>query len=130
MKSRDINNLCLEGNLAGDCVTKPIGDSVLAKFRLCVSNGEKRTTYIDCEWWNPTRAVDYLKRGKKVFITGRLLENEWEDKDTGKKRQKHFVGVNELELRLNPVRREDSEEEVSENETPALAGGDIKDVPW
>lgn len=130
MKSRDINLIGLEGNLAADCTTKPIGDSVLAKFRLCVSNGEKRTTYIDCEWWNPSGAVEYLKRGKRVFINGRLLQDEWEDKDTGIKRQKHFVGIKELELRANLLRKEDDKDEGGSDESPPLAGGDIKDVPW
>lgn len=101
MKSRDINTLVIEGNLAADCITKQIGDSNLAKFRLCSSNGEKKTTYIDCEWWKPSGAIEYLRKGKRVAIIGRLLQDEWEDKDTGVKRQKHFVGVERLELRPN-----------------------------
>lgn len=130
MKARDINLISAEGNLAGDCVSKRIGDSVLAKWRLCVSNGDRPTTYIDCEWWNPSGAVEYLKRGKKVYVSGRLLQNNWEDKDTGAKQHKYFIGVRDLELRLNSVRREDGENEASVEEEIVLSGGDMKDVPF
>lgn len=126
MKARDINLLAAEGNLAADCVTKTIGDSVLVKFRLCVSNGDRPTTYIDCEWWNPNGAVEYLKRGKKVHVIGRLLQNDWEDKDTKTMQHKHFIGVRELELRLSAVKRD---EDATKEEEPVLAG-DIKDVPF
>ena len=64
MKSRDINALLAEGNLAADCIIKQIGDSKLAKFRICISNGEKKTTYIDCDWWDPSGAIEFLKKGK------------------------------------------------------------------
>jgi len=126
MKTRDINSVGLEGNLAGDCLTKTIGDSVLAKFRLCVSNGERPTTYIDCEWWNPSGAVKYLKRGKKVYISGRLLQNNWEDKDTGSNQHKYFISVRDLELRLNAVRRDDDKEDVS-NEDAQSSDSDIQE---
>lgn len=132
MKTRDINLMSAEGNLAGDCITKTIGDSLLAKFRLCVTNGERPTTYIDCEWWNPSGAVKYLKRGKKVYISGRLLQNNWED--NGAKQHKYFIGVRDLELRLNAVRRDDedvSNENAQSSDSDILdALGSIGDVPF
>ena len=84
---------------------------------------------LDCEWWNPSGAVEYLKRGKKVYISGKLLQNNWEDKDTGAKQHKYFISVKELELRLNAIRRDDDKEDVSDEDTPS-SDGDIKDVPF
>lgn len=127
MKSRDISGFFAEGNLASDSVTKQIGDSKLTKFRICISNGEKRTTYIDCDWWNPNGAVEFLRKGKKVFITGRLFQDEWEDKDTSVKQQKFFIGVERLELRsnANPVKNENSD-----NELNVSSSGNTEELPF
>lgn len=128
MKSRDISGFFAEGNLAADSTTKQIGDSKLTKFRICISNGEKRTTYVDCDWWNPNGAVEFLRKGKKVFITGRLFQDEWEDKDTGAKQQKFFIGVERLELRsnANPTKNEI----VNSEETNVSSSGSVEDLPF
>lgn len=51
--------------------------------------GEKReeVTFIDLEAWGRTAEVigEYFKKGKPIFIDGRLKLDQWDDKTTGKK---------------------------------------------
>jgi single-strand DNA-binding protein len=87
-----------DGNLVKDCEEKETKNgNKLVKFRLAIKNGEKQTTFIDCEWWNPSGAVQYLKSGKEVQIAGQLSFEEWESKN-GEKRSKHLINVQNLRL--------------------------------
>ena len=56
------------------------------------ANDETReeTTFVDCEAWGRTAAVmgQYLRKGRPVFIEGRLKLDQWEDKNTGQRRSK------------------------------------------
>jgi single-strand DNA-binding protein len=49
---------------------------------------------------------DYVKKGSKVFVEGKLQTRSWEDKDTGKKAYRTEIIVNRLGL-LDP--REDGD---------------------
>jgi single-strand DNA-binding protein len=55
-------------------------------------SGERRedTTYVDVELWGRQAelAGEYLKKGREVFIEGRLKLETWDDKQTGQKRSK------------------------------------------
>ncbi len=55
-------------------------------------NGEKReeTTFVDVTLWGRTAEIagEYLKKGRPVFIEGRLQLDTWDDKQTGQKRSK------------------------------------------
>ena len=98
-KHKDTNVIVVEGNLVKDVEVKNIKEKNLAKFRIASQNGDKDTTFIDCEWWNPNGAVEYLLKGKKVAITGRLMQSNWKDKETGGSRSSVFVAVHTLDLR-------------------------------
>lgn len=101
MSGDNFNCIVIEGNLSKDAEIKDIKGSKLAKFRICSSSRNEKTIYIDCEWWDPTRAVDYLTKGKKVIARGSLVVDEWEDKNTREKNSRLFVRVDHLELRSN-----------------------------
>ena len=62
-------------------------------------NGEKReeVTFVDVTFWGRTaeNAGQYLKKGRPVFIEGRLQLDSWDDKQSGQKRSKLKV-VGEL----------------------------------
>ncbi|MDQ6654581.1 MAG: single-stranded DNA-binding protein, partial [Verrucomicrobiota bacterium] len=62
-------------------------------------NGEKReeVTFVDVTFWGRTaeNAGQYLKKGRPVFVEGRLQLDSWDDKQSGQKRSKLKV-VGEL----------------------------------
>ena len=64
--------------------------------------GEKReeTTYVDVELWGRQAEIagEYLRKGRPVYIEGRLKLDTWDDKQTGQKRSKMRVVGEALQL--------------------------------
>lgn len=97
----NLNKVMLIGTLTRDPEVKftPKGTAVadvgIAINHPFTANGEKReeTTFVDVELWGKTAelAGEYLKKGKPVFIEGRLKLETWDDKTTGQKRSKMKV---------------------------------------
>src|ERR1700740_674708 len=93
------NKVILLGNLTRDPEVRytPKGSAVCA---LCLAvnrvytldNGEKReeVTYVDVTLWSRLAEIagEYLKKGRPVFIEGRLQLDTWDDKQSGQKRSK------------------------------------------
>jgi single-strand DNA-binding protein len=67
-----------------------LGIAVNRQYTL--ENGEKReeVTFVDVTFWGRTAEVagEYLKKGRPVFIEGRLQLDTWDDKQSGQKRSK------------------------------------------
>jgi single-strand DNA-binding protein len=97
-----LNKVMLIGNLTRDPELKytPKGTAI-AEIGLAVNRsyttdtGEKReeVTFVDVELWGRQAelAGEYLKKGRPVFIEGRLKLDTWDDKQTGQKRSKMRV---------------------------------------
>jgi single-strand DNA-binding protein len=100
------NKVMLLGNCTRDPEVKytPKGTAVtdlgLAVNRTYTTDsGEKReeTTFVDVTLWGRQAEVagQYLKKGRPVFIEGRLQLDTWDDKQSGQKRSKlRVVGEN------------------------------------
>src|ERR1700704_3518058 len=100
------NKVILLGNLTRDPEIRytPKGSAVcdlgLAVNRqYTLENGEKReeVTYVDVVLWARLAeiAAEYLKKGRPVFIEGRLQLDTWDDKQSGQKRSKlRVIGEN------------------------------------
>jgi single-strand DNA-binding protein len=99
-----MTNLTLVGNLTNTPdPARQAGGSKVVTIRVASNTGfgqNKRTMYIDCDLWGDRfdGVVQYLQTGKKVFIAGELLQDDWTDKETGAKRSKHKVRVSNLQL--------------------------------
>src|ERR1700694_3636177 len=93
------NKVILLGNLTRDPEVRytPKGTAV-AELGMAVNrvytaeNGEKREepTFVDVTLWGRTAEIagEYLKKGRPVFIEGRLQLDTWDDKQSGQKRSK------------------------------------------
>ena len=103
------NKVILLGNLTRDPEVRytPKGTAVtelgLAVNRVYTAeNGEKReeTTFVDVTLWGRTAEIagEYLKKGRPVFIEGRLQLDTWDDKQSGQKRSKLKVVGEGLQL--------------------------------
>lgn len=79
------------GNLVADPEIKytPKG-SAKAEIRLACDTGKDKTTFVDVVMWEKDAelAAQYLKKGRKVYMDCRVHMDEWEDKETGKKKSK------------------------------------------
>ncbi|MFG0331465.1 MAG: single-stranded DNA-binding protein [Phycisphaerales bacterium] len=99
------NKVLLMGNLTRDVELRftpnnqPVANIGLAvNRRYTTSSGEKReeTTFVDCEAWGRTAEVmnQYLRKGRPVFIEGRLKLDTWQDKDGGNRSKLRVVVEN------------------------------------
>src|ERR1700730_8952381 len=103
------NKVILLGNLTRDPEVRytPKGSAVcdlgLAVNRnYTLDNGEKReeVTFVDVVLWARLAEIagEYLKKGRPVFIEGRLQMDSWDDKQTGQKRTKIRVVGETMQL--------------------------------
>src|ERR1700721_1876952 len=105
----NINRVLLIGNLTRDPEVRytPKGTAVteigLAVNRIYSGeDGEKKeeTTFVDVTLWARQAEIagQYLKKGRPVFIEGRLQLDTWDDKQTGQKRSRLRVVAENLQL--------------------------------
>lgn len=106
---KSVNKVILVGNLGKDPEIKytPSGSAV-AKFSIATSYRykDKNEQWQDqTEWHNVVAwarlaeiAGEYLKKGSKVYVEGRLQTRSWDDKNTNQKRYITEVVVNDLVL--------------------------------
>jgi single-strand DNA-binding protein len=104
-----LNKVMLIGNVTRDPEIKytPKGSAV-ADLGLAINrsytnqSGEKveEVTYVDVELWGRLAEIagEYAKKGRPVFIEGRLRIDSWEDKQSGQKRNRLKVVGEGLQL--------------------------------
>jgi single-strand DNA-binding protein len=107
--SKSVNKVIIIGNLGKDPEVKytPSGTAV-ANFTVALSERFKdkggewqdRTEWVNVVAWQRTAEIagEYLKKGSKVYIEGRLQTRSWDDKTTGQKKYMTEVVVNDLVL--------------------------------
>jgi single-strand DNA-binding protein len=105
----NLNKVMLMGNLTRDPEIKytPKGTAV-ADISLAINRvwkndaGQKQedTTFVEVELWGRQAEIagEYLKKGRPVYIEGRLKLDTWDDKQTGQKRSKMRVVGETLQL--------------------------------
>lgn len=91
--ARSINQVILMGRLTRDpeMRTTASGKSVTS-FSLAVDRGgqDDQADFFDITAWEKTGELvaQYLSKGRRCLVQGRLRQDSWDDKDTGKKRSK------------------------------------------
>jgi len=105
----NLNRVLLIGNLTRDPELRytpkgtPVTEIGLAVNRIFSGeDGEKKeeTTFVDVTLWARQAEIagQYLKKGRPVFIEGRLQLDTWDDKQTGQKRSRLRVVAENLQL--------------------------------
>ena len=103
------NQVMLMGNITRDPQLKQLpSQTVVAEFGLAVnrryrtSDGEEReeTCFVDCSAYGKQAEVlaEYAGKGKPLFVQGRLKYDTWEDKQSGAKRSKLSVVVENFQF--------------------------------
>src|SRR3954465_13432673 len=108
--AKSVNKVILIGTLGKDPELKytPQGTAV-TKFSMATNENFKdkqsgewkeRTEWHNIVCWQRTAevAAEYLKKGRKVYIEGRLTTRSWDDKETGQKKYMTEVVANDLVL--------------------------------
>ena len=104
---RGFSKAIITGNLTRDPELRstPNGASVCS-FSVAVnrvyrdSNGEQKedVSFIDCSAWGKLGEMigQYAKKGSGVLVSGRLSQRTWEDKNTGQKRSRVEIVVEDF----------------------------------
>ena len=98
------NRVFLIGNLTRDPELRytpqgtPVADLPLAVNTARGGRGTEKkeeVLFIDCVVWDrqAETCCEYLKKGRPVLVEGRLVEDSWQDKETGEKRRRTKVMV-------------------------------------
>ena len=105
----NLNRVLLIGNLTRDPEVRytPKGTAV-ADIGIAVNriysgdDGERKeeVTFVDVTLWARQAEVaqEYLKKGRQVFIEGRLQLDTWDDKQTGQKRSRLRVVAENMQM--------------------------------
>jgi len=105
----NVNKVILIGNVTRDPEVKftskgsavtDIGLAINRNYTL--DNGDKReeTTFVDVELWGRLAEIagEYAKKGRPIYIEGRLRMDTWDDKASGQKRSRMKVVGENLQL--------------------------------
>lgn len=134
---KSVNKVILLGNVGKDPEIRSTGGGTLvASFTVATSDRAKNASgeRVDrTEWHNlvaygRTAEVirDYVRKGSKLYVEGKIQTRSWEDKNSGEKKYRTEIIVNELALlsgkdpdnRASSVRKEPTEIEEEDPDIP------------
>ncbi|HKE31361.1 MAG TPA: single-stranded DNA-binding protein [Candidatus Angelobacter sp.] len=106
---KSVNKVILIGNLGKDPEIKYTPSGVpVAKFSLATNERYKdksgewqdRTEWHNIVAWQRLAEIvgEYVKKGSKIYIEGRLQTSSWEDKQSGEKKYRTEIVANDLVL--------------------------------
>jgi single-strand DNA-binding protein len=106
--AKGVNKVFLLGNVGKDPeIRSTAGGMTIASFTLATADRKKEgANWVDStEWHNivcfqRTAEIvrDYVKKGSQILVEGKITNRSWDDKETGQKRYKTEILVNELTL--------------------------------
>jgi single-strand DNA-binding protein len=111
--AKGVNKVFLLGNVGKDPeIRTTAGGMNIATFSLATA---ERTKGQDGQWTDKTEwhnivcfqrtaeiVRDYVKKGSQVFVEGRITNRSWDDKESGQKKYRTEILVNELTLLGKP----------------------------
>ncbi len=107
--AKGVNKVFLLGNVGKDPEMRATqGGMVIAQITLATADRQKDQTgnWVDkTEWHNlvcfsRTAEIvrDYVKKGTQLYIEGKIQTRSWDDKESGQKKYRTEIVVNELTL--------------------------------
>ena len=93
MSAPDVNQVVLVGRLTKDPQSRQLKDGgSVCELRLAVNDREHEALFIDVATFGKQAdaCATYVKKGRQVAVTGRLVRDEWQNKD-GQPRSRYLV---------------------------------------
>lgn len=102
------NKIIIAGNLTRDIELRysqngsAIAKTAIATSRKFTVNGEKKeeTCFVDITFFGRSGEIanQYLQKGSKILVEGRLSFEQWVDQTSGQKRSKHSIIVETMQM--------------------------------
>src|SRR5438270_4630525 len=107
--AKSVNKVILLGNVGKDPeIRSTSGGMMVANFTLATSDRQKdaqgnwqdRTEWHNLVAFQRTAEIvrDYVKKGTKLYVEGKIQTRSWDDKESGQKRYRTEIIVNDLSL--------------------------------
>jgi single-strand DNA-binding protein len=103
-----MNAVHLIGNITRDIELKKVGENQVVEFSIAINEvwynqakeKQERTHFIGCVAWGKLgeNIAKYFGKGQRIAIDGSLAQETWEDKESGKKREKTKVRVSSFDF--------------------------------
>ena len=136
--ARSINQVILMGRLTRDPEqrTTTTGKTI-ASFSIAVDRGgqEDAADFFNVTAWEKLGelVMQYLAKGRRVLVQGRLRQDSWEDKETGKRRSRVEVTATDVTFLDGPgdaqTSNNASNNNSSSNKSKDVVIEDIDDKP-
>jgi len=107
--AKSVNKVILLGNVGKDPeIRSTAGGNMVANLTLATSdrqkdqqgNWQERTEWHNLVAFQRTAEIirDYVKKGSKLYVEGKIQTRSWDDKESGQKRYRTEIIVNDLSL--------------------------------
>ena len=107
--AKGVNKVFLLGNVGKDPeIRSTAGGTTVASFSLATAerakdqqgNWQDKTEWHNLVAFNRTAEIirDYVKKGTQIFVEGKIQTRSWDDKDSGQKKYRTEIIVNEMSL--------------------------------
>src|SRR5580693_3254296 len=107
--SKGVNKVLLLGNVGKDPeIRSTAGGTIVASFSLATADRQKdqqgnwqdKTEWHNLVAFSRTAEIvrDYVKKGTQLYIEGKIQTRSWDDKESGQKKYRTEILVNELTL--------------------------------
>jgi single-strand DNA-binding protein len=141
--AKGVNKVFLLGNVGKDPeIRTTAGGMTVATFSLATADRAKdaQGNWADKTEWHNLVAFqrtaeiirDYVKKGSQIFIEGKIQTRSWDDKESGQKKYRTEILINELSLLGGGGGRSEggsssSSYSSSKSSTPAAPANDYAD---
>lgn len=128
--ARSINQVILMGRLTRDpeMRTTTTGKSI-ASFSLAVDRNtqDDQADFFDVTAWEKLGelANQYLSKGRRCLVQGRLRQDSWDDKETGKKRSRIEVVATDITFLDGPNGNEGAQSSAPRAAAPSKKSDDV-----
>ena len=124
-----INLITFAGNLTRDPESRVISEKntvcnvTLAnnrRYKGTDGDTKEEVTFMDCEGWGKTAELmqQYLTKGAPLMVTGRLKQEQWQDKD-GNRRTRVKIVIDQLFFQgSRPTERQEETPATAKEESP------------
>ena len=134
------NQVTLVGNVVRDPSVKSVNNGGIVAHltlgmtrRWSTDSGERKeeATFVEVDSFGKVAAVveKYVKKGDPILVDGRLRFDQWEDKQTGQKRNKLTVVASGIQMLSKPEKQGDGAPAQAKPQAaaqqPAESGDDV-----
>lgn len=128
--AKSINQVILMGRLTRDPEMRTTSTGkTIASFSLAVDRGGQADAadFFDITAWEKLGELvgQYLSKGRRCLVQGRLRQDSWDDKETGKKRTKVEVVATDVTFLDGPSGDNNGSSNYAPKSAPAKKSEDI-----